>query len=478
VFVTVAALVAGALLAVMIPPLRGADESDHIYRAFQLAFGELSTAKHGQYFGALLPVGLRNYMHKLGYAVLQNPNHTAYGHYVFSGSATGHRVFVDEGTIASYGPGAYIIYGPVIRLGLLLRLPVGLLLYLARMAGATAYALLVGLATKRLPGHKWVLVAVALLPAMLAQAATISADGLTNALTLLLIAWFFRLCTDDRLRKSQAAEICAATLVLAMAKPPYFLFVVPILYIVARNRRPARLRLVGGVAVLCIPLFLLTTAYQRSHSTRLDLRGLLLAQGSVDNYAYRNIDTAVQTRALLHAPWKLLEIMYSTLKHQGLTFPKQLFGYLGSYQSPGWLVAICIVTVIFAISIGWSTDSLGRTLWDGVVMVMVTVICALAICASVYVLADAVGAPRIDGLTPRYFLALIPGLILGLASIHAHSSASTRKAPVNDESMRMKLTDRKAVNVRVATLCAVMIFLFIWSFIEMLHFYYSGPATF
>jgi uncharacterized membrane protein len=478
VFVTVAALVAGVLLAVVIPPLRGADEPDHIYRAFQLAFGELSTAKHGQYFGAVLPVGLENYMHRLGYAVWQNPNHTAYTNYLLSGSASGHGAFVDEGTIASYGPGAYVVYVPIIRLGLLLQLPIGLLLYLARVAGVTAYALLVGLATKRLPGHKWVLVAVALVPAMLAQAATVSADGLTNALTLLLIAWFFRLCADDRLTKGQTAEICLATIVLGMAKPPYFLFVIPILYAVARNRRSQRLRLVGGVAVVCIPLFLVTTEYQRSHSTRLDLRGLLLSQGSVDNYAYRNIDTTAQTRALLHAPWKLFEIMYTTVKHEGLTFPKQLVGSLVGYQSPGWLAAISLVTIIFAIWIGWSTDKLGRSTWDGVVMVTVTVICAIAICGSVYILANAVGAPRIDGLTPRYFLALIPGLILGVASIHAHSSASIQEVPVTGERTSTTLTNKKAGNVRVAMLCAALTFVFIWSFIGMLHFLYSGPATF
>jgi uncharacterized membrane protein len=477
VFVTVVALVAGVLLAVLIPPLRGADETDHLDRAFQLAFGDLSTVRHGQFFGALFPAGFENYMLKLGRAVFISRNHTAFTQYVFSGSANGRRVFVNEGTIASYGPGAYVDYVPFIKLGLLLRLPIGLVIYLARIVGATTYALLVGLATKRLPGQKWALVAVALIPAMLTQAATVSADGITNALTLLLIAWFFRLCADRHLTRVQTAEICVAIVILATAKPPYFLFIIPILYVVARNWSARRLRLVGGVGALSVPLFLLTTEYQRSHSTQLDLPGLLLNQGSVDNYAYRNVDTTAQTRALLHSPWQLLERLYATFQHQGLAFPKQLVGFLSGYQSPGWLVLISIITVFFAVSIGWSVERTGGTPLDGVVMATATVICALAISASVYVLANAVGAPRIDGLTPRYFLPLIPGLILGLASIRSNSMPAL-ECPVQDDSGRATLADRKVGNVRPALLCSVLTATIVCSAIGMIHFFYSGPAAF
>ena len=56
-FAFVLILVAGSAIAILTPPLKGADEPDHFTRAYQLAGGDASVHKGGSRYGALLPSG-------------------------------------------------------------------------------------------------------------------------------------------------------------------------------------------------------------------------------------------------------------------------------------------------------------------------------------------------------------------------------------------------------------------------------------
>ena len=63
-----------------------------------------------------------------------------------------------------------------------------LLLYLGRVGSLLATIGLLALATKRMPTRAWSLAVVAMLPVTIVQGAMLSADGVTLALALLVLA--------------------------------------------------------------------------------------------------------------------------------------------------------------------------------------------------------------------------------------------------------------------------------------------------
>ena len=476
-FVLTVALIVGMAFALIVPPLQGADERDHLARAYQLATGQITTSQHAGFYGAMLPVGYQDYMAAISKTIFRNPDHTAFLHMITSGSTNGKHVFVDEGTIASYGPGAYVVYLPALALGNLAGLPPGVLMYLARLSGVVAYALILALAVRRLPGFKWLLVSVGLIPEMLNQASTVSADGLTNALTLLMVAWFFRLAEDRQLSRPNLIEIGVTGLLLAAAKPPYFLVTVPLLALAFKHRARPRFSVMGWLLAAALPVFVVAVEYQRRHSSRLDLPGLLLGVNDPTSYAYRDIHTGAQMHALLSAPWRVGAIIFRTVQYQGLRLPNQMIGLLGGYQLPGWLVAISVLSLFVAGAIGWRNhERPGGSRPDAVAMLVTTSVIAVGICVSVYDLADALGAPRIDGLTPRYFLALMPGVLLGLCALRSPSSVASAPSVVPDEPFKTEAAPPHHASLEAWGLPLVLVAVLIATGVGIIHHYYTGPA--
>jgi hypothetical protein len=129
-----AALLGGLAIAILTPPLKGADERDHFTRAYQLAAGGVVTHQRGGYFGAVLPTGYATEINRITRTLYYDPNHTAFLRELGTRPNGGPGVFVEEGTIASYGPGAYLPYLLPIAVARLVGAPLLVQIYLARLA--------------------------------------------------------------------------------------------------------------------------------------------------------------------------------------------------------------------------------------------------------------------------------------------------------------------------------------------------------
>jgi uncharacterized membrane protein len=413
-FVFVTILFAGLAIALLTPPLKGADERDHFTRAYQLAGGDFSVHKGGARYGAILPSGYEKDISQLSNTVYLNHDHAAFLRLLRQAPITGKRSFTQEGTVASYGPGAYVAFVPVIAIGRALGLSLAMLDYLARIAGVLAYACLMSLAVRRAPTHRWIFVAAALIPEALNQASTVSADGITMALTAVVIANALRLSVDeDIVSRRLVVESLLAALVLALAKPPYVAFV--LLFAIpawTRRRRlfaPLSALIVGSFAVSA-----LWVGYQRTHSVSLDLPGLTLFSGRHFEYAYRNIDITKQTHFVLTQPWRLPTVIWHTVEYQGLSLPKEMVGLLAQYQIPPLVVLLAVVVLAASCFVPDETPTFRLHATDRLGLLALTAAVGLAICAIVYITANALHAPRIDQLTPRYFLPLVTALLIGL----------------------------------------------------------------
>jgi hypothetical protein len=135
---------------------------------------------------------------------------------------------VDVATYAWYNPASYI--PQVIGVGgaQVAGTGVGGALLAGRLATLAAYLALCGVAIAMAPRGRWALVAVALLPASLFQAATsLSPDAFTVAAVLLVVAGALRAADSDLAltRGRVVVEALVVCGVLAVAKPTYIVLV-------------------------------------------------------------------------------------------------------------------------------------------------------------------------------------------------------------------------------------------------------------
>ncbi len=409
----VLALLFGLALALITPPFMGGDERDHFTRAFQISEGSVLTTKHDGLYGAYLPRSLAQQEQVLSVDAYIRHDRTAFLGQLGAPTPQGPTTFVSITNAASYGPGAYVAYAPAIALGRLLGLSTLGLLYLARIAGLVIYALLLGLAVRRLSVHRWVLVAAGLIPAALNQASTVSADGITTVLTLLIVAEAVHLTMEREIHLRRVLIECAlAIAVLALAKPPYILFA-GLLLVPAWRRRGALAGWVVGILAGGAVLTLVWGWYQKSHSLSQNLKGIWYITPK-NQYAFHGIDISKQTHLIATQPWVLVSATFRSLWFQGFTNLKQLLGMLALYQESWVLVLLAGFTLAFSCVVNeeGTASRLDRTLrlW----LLVLVVVVFFAIFAIAYTNWNMFHAPRVDAVPPRYFLALIPCLLIGV----------------------------------------------------------------
>lgn len=453
------ALSFGFLIALLTPPMMGADERDHFARAFQIATGSLLTTEHGGVYGAYLPAQFERQAQALSVATYVNSDHVAYLHLLGAPAPSGRTEFVSLANAASYGPGAYTAYVPAIELGRVLGLSTLANLYLARFGGVLAYAALLALAVRRLPVHRWVLVAAGLVPAALNQASTVSADGLTTALTFVVVAEALHLSMVPSERTRQCLlEVGAAIVLLALAKPPYVLLA-GLLLVPAWRHRGRVAAAVGGILGFGALLALGWGSYQSGHSLAQDTPHLFL-DSSADTYAFHHIEIHRQTVLILTQPWVFLAALGRTLDHAGLSTLQQLFGRLATYQMPWWMVLVALAALLGSVvvnerpPVGNLDRSVRLALLAGIAVVF------LAIYAIAYTNWNAFHAPLIEEVPTRYFLPLLPLLLIAVLPSRLHLAALERRVDL-----------RLALSLLLVALLSVTV-------VGLWHAHFTGPAYF
>ena len=452
------ALIFGLLIAVFTPPLTGGDERDHFDRAFQIAGGSILTTKHDGVFGAYLPTRLFDQDQAIARASYVDRDHTAFLNLLGAPTPIGRTSFISLANSASYGPGAYAAYVPAIAVGRLFGLSTLAILYLARVAGVVAYAGIVTLAVRRLPMHRWILVTGALLPAALNQASTVSADGLTMALCFLVVAEALFLSTrPERVRRS-LVELSVAVPLLALAKPPYVLFALLLVIPAWRMRGHAALwisAVLGAGALLAAGW----GSYQNSHSLTQDTPKLFLDETST-RYAFHHIEIHPQMVLIMTHPWFFFSVLGRTLYQGGLGTLQDLLGHLATYEEPWWIVILGIVTVAASVLVNERVRvlRLDRTVRVGVLIGVVAAF--LGIYAIAYTNWNAYHAPVIQAVPARYFLPLLPWLLIGVLP-----------SEVRIDAVERRLDLRLWLSIAITVLLSAAVY-------ELWRFHFSGPPIF
>jgi uncharacterized membrane protein len=400
-------------MALLTPPMAGSDERDHFARAYQLARGDIVAHRRGNGYGSYLPEGYHDDVERMVFASYAEADRTAFLDDLGRDPPSGPPIFVDFGNTSAYGPGSYAAYVPAIVVGRAAGLSTLAILYLARLAGVIAYAGLLALAVRRMPYRPWVVVAVGTIPAALLYAATVCADGMALALSLLVIADALRLAVDvSAPRRQLLAELAASSLVLALGKAPYIAFVL-LVAIAAWRFRDRLLVPLAAIAGGSIAIALAWAGYQSGHS---------IVQGDPSRwfmldpheYSFRNVDAAEQVRYLIGHPQAFVAAAARTIARQRVAFPHDLVGQLSLYRVPLLLAAVIGGAVVASAALPAPVANARPGRVERQALLALTTVIGVAILLIAYVTWNAVRAPRIDAVQPRYFLPLVAPLLIAL----------------------------------------------------------------
>lgn len=276
-------------------------------------------------------------------------------------------------------------------------------------------------------------------PMALSLAASFNQDCLIIAASALAAALITR-CDDGRRSPAYWAAAVLLALVI-MVKPPYLplaallLLPLPAAWADVLRAGPARARLLGRVAVMVVvalPALAWTVFIQRGVALpvpRLAYEAGILWPGPRPA-VFHGTDTAAQLHVLLAAPWRMLTLVWHTLR-----VPGHFRGlFLESIGVLGWLdlrlpKAVYGAWTLALLAAAWADIRLragagarrvacaawARVRWTEVALMVFAAWAAVeGIFLSQYLTWTSVGMPAVDGPQGRYFLPLFPLFILAL----------------------------------------------------------------
>ncbi len=190
----------GMALLILTPPIQSPDEDFHLLRAFQLSEGRVIAEKRGDETGGELPISLGQLIDRFAHLPFYEEQKTNVAEIREAFSIplnASERQFMGFSTIALQPPLGHVPQAVGLLLGRQVTQSVLVGLYLGRFFNLLASVLIAFWAIRRTPVCKWGFVGLSLLPMALFLAASLSSDGLTNALTSLFLAEILRAAFGD-----------------------------------------------------------------------------------------------------------------------------------------------------------------------------------------------------------------------------------------------------------------------------------------
>lgn len=419
------AIVAGLVLAVVLPPLYGYDEGTHLDRAWQLSDGRVFAETRGAgttlTVGGRLPVEMVNEQYRLFATVTPRrfgaerpsfggPPITRLGYraawsHLDDAAPRGPARFYDFSQSAVYSPVVYLPAAVSLRLTRWFGASLFVDIALARLSTYAGYVALMWIAIRRTPVMPWLFVVAGLLPVALSQAMTIGADAITNGLFFAFVAEALRLSDPARITRASLAWIATLAVALGFAKAPYYLILFALGVAIWRAHGRARRALVG-VVVLGLAAAYLWTAYAKTiyvpSPNRFD-------PGQRSIYAYHDINRDAQLRRIVRRPWVLPRAMLNTIGFDGERIARDTVVAASGWVPYLWQAVVSAVAVVLAAMVGAVRRRTRRERWW---LGLLTGAIAYALFVLAYIGWNAYGALRVDQFQGRYlFPLLVPALV-------------------------------------------------------------------
>ncbi|MDD5678989.1 MAG: DUF2142 domain-containing protein [Kiritimatiellae bacterium] len=402
------------LMVWLTPPFQAADEYAHYFRIHQIAEGQWYGEKFDDRVGGFIPVSIlktteafdnmpRNPRQKLQWSLWRQtwsvplcPEHRVA------------RDFAGAGCMPSY---AYLPQAAGMRIGTLFNSPPILLFYLARLANAFAWCLLVYLAVRLIPTASWLLTALALAPMSIFQAGSLSYDASINGLAFLFLALILRRAFAVDYSLNWKDLFIWMLIVVAIAASKLFYAALALLIFIVLPKLPGKrshyVKTALFLAIVTAICFGLWTMAKSNYLT-------------YDEYnpAFRDTQPFVpgsspflQARYLLNHPGAFLRAAATTMftSDQYITWIGKL-GWLDT-PFPNWFY-IGFGLLVLSIVAADRVPGVRILMLQRIFLVAIAALAAVSVLVSLYLFFTPVGADIIQGVQGRYFISIVPLVLI------------------------------------------------------------------
>lgn len=326
--------------------------------------------------------------------------------------------------IGCYPPIPYIVPSIVLCIGNLLNFSLLNLIYYVKLANLLLYILIVYIAIKLTPLHKWVFFLLALMPMTLYEAASLSADSFTMAISFLLIAVFFKFSFDNEKKEVNMQDILILFflgLMIVLSKQIYIILLL-LFFCIPLYKFENRKKMFSIFLSISLPLFLILGVWN------------YLIQG-----VYVPISDQVsiqgQISFMLSNPTAIFIAFYKSISLNPLWYLTSFVGYFGWLDTPLPDLSIFIyLIVLILVSLfdkpleklrksgsGKINDiktghkeviNLSINLNQKLIILITFFTTFMAIIGLEYIAWTSVGSAIIDGVQGRYFIPIAPLLFV------------------------------------------------------------------
>lgn len=400
-FFKVAVLV-GLVICVSSPLYYSLDEKEHFVRAYNISeFNFIKTkddmVKWPSNIGPVIenpasvfvPSTYRSYLNYLKYLDgISNQGYTAQVH----NSSAEPYLF----------PG-YFVSGTAIFIAKIFGLSFPYQFYLGRIFNVIFYALIVALAIKLCSKYDKLIFVLGLLPGILFQSASYSADVLTNGLALFSVALtFYYKDLNRKIKFKDLAILLFSYIMVFITKIAYFPIVL-LIYLIPNKKfsdeKKARL------AKIMIPLIGILV---------FGIAGLYAHKIGIVQWPKEGVNSVLQLKYILTNPLSYLYTLYYTLQTSILSITKTLTVQLGYCGLTGELDFMLIIgTVVLAMAS--CNNDLRR--FDKIVLILIVLASIGAAMSSMYISYNVVGNKIVDGFQGRYLAPILLPFLLIFTSL-------------------------------------------------------------
>jgi len=241
----------GLVIALLAPAWTAYDEFTHFARVVDMAQGNLEPTRSTEGIGSRIPTAHREATDQiiLDHQEGRPPWSPTSIRALLDHRPDGRTVFIDTRPTTASTPVAYLSAAAGAWVPVVLDSPGLVVLWASRLASLAVYLAIATVAIRGASAFRWSLAASALAPLNLALASSVSPDGLTVVAVLLAFSIWTRVEAGDEVGMP---VLIGASLLLALAKPPYFLVLA--LFLISAVLQPNRVRtraaLVAGGGLL------------------------------------------------------------------------------------------------------------------------------------------------------------------------------------------------------------------------------------
>ena len=416
-FVLVAGLLFGGSMIFLTPPFNVPDEQGHWFRCYQCSLGEVYASRKGDLVGGELPESLQDvYLATIESAQIDvevRISPEKFGKAMAIPLDPGRQRFFSFPAMARYSPVTYLPAATAIAVGRLTgRTPLRLF-YLGRAGTLIGYLLLVVAAVWLMPVQKWTLALLGLMPMSIFLAASLSPDALSIALSLLGIAMILRWpCGRRRSAKAACGRSQPSSCLSAW-----------------RNRGTRRSRCCSCWSPRRSSPFHGSAGGSAPCWSVCRWRSALLGCFPCRDFPCpcdRAFNVQAQAHWMLVHPWTCTQVMMEKITEPYL--------YCGVIATLGWgsiflaskVYAIYWIALLATAVLDGGRDEVRLPIWTRVAAVVVYFLIMILIAILTYLAWQAVGDLDLHGIQSRYFVPILPLLLLPLRGSRAWRAAASR----------------------------------------------------